>query len=63
MVDSQVILLALVIGRPLISRLAAATQRISASCLAAWWVPRAAAQQLEAKKHRRTSSQAYDGLG
>jgi hypothetical protein len=39
MVDSQVILLALVIGRPLISRLASVTQRISASCLATWWVP------------------------
>jgi hypothetical protein len=31
--------LALVIGRSLISRLASVTQRISASCLAAWWVP------------------------
>jgi hypothetical protein len=39
MVGSQVSLLALVIGRSLISRLAFVTQRIAASCLAAWWVP------------------------
>jgi hypothetical protein len=39
MVGSQVSFLALVIGRSLISRLAFVTQRIAASCLAAWWVP------------------------